>query len=295
MTSIAQCLAVVMLMLASAWSLADSQPQTASPDSSPADAPTLASAPREENGGYLEVGVLAGLRKSPYFGLPEDNAPEVLQPSLSLSLAGRYQYEGLFAEGYFGSAEGLVLGANLLNQALVSLDLVAMQGHPSVSGKDSNLLSEIRPRRGDLLGGVRSTLHYGDLIAQAHLLHDISQVHNGNVFGMKLGINQLVGNWNLHALVGANYRSRAVADYYFSLSEREIASLIYIENKVPEAFRAEAGWTPMFELGASYPLSERWVFRSLFRYQQLPEQWSGSALLIDDVDQEFLTSLSYVF
>jgi MipA family protein len=283
-------------------------------------------APAQENGGYLEVGILAGLYVSPLLGIPESNTSDQIHPKLGLNLNGRYQYEGAFLEAYFGSLEGLTLGYNFWQSDAWVLDLVGLREHGPMNERASRDYKDIEPRRGDFTLGLRTTYTHADYILQSHLLTDVSGTHGGHLFSWKFGRNWLVSNWNLHAVIGATYRSSAVTDYYYSQRKKDFPpqeypvdvesdelvvesdesdledDLILVEGtevlgdedfSLPAPLRG--GWVQVFEVGASFPINEKWVFRSFYRFQQLPGHWQRSMFFVGDHHQELMTSISYVF
>jgi outer membrane scaffolding protein for murein synthesis (MipA/OmpV family) len=49
------------------------------------------------------------------------------------------------------------------------------------------------------------------------------------------------------------------------------------------------------ELGATYPLSEKWVFRGLIRRIDIGSEAKHSPLILDDHGEIIATAISYVF
>ena len=49
------------------------------------------------------------------------------------------------------------------------------------------------------------------------------------------------------------------------------------------------------EFGATYPISEKWVFRSFLRRVQMDSSVTGSPLILDNHGDVVATSISYVF
>jgi outer membrane protein len=136
--------------------------------------------------------------------------------------------------------------------------------------------------------GFRATGYYENYIIQMHALTDISETHGGQDFSFKVGRYWQYKNWNLHAIQAVRYNSAAIANYYFSVQPEDAS------EKFPE-FHAHAGFNYVFELGATYPLSQKWVFRSSFRHVELEHQWAGSPLLVATHADTFINSISYVF
>ena len=121
-----------------------------------------------------------------------------------------------------------------------------------------------------------------------HGLTDISRTHYGELFSLKLARHWQYRNWNFHGIVGATYRSQEIADYYYSIDASEAS------EKYPE-YEAPAGMSYVSELGATYPLSEKWVLRGFIRRIDLDKNANDSPLILDDRSEMIATAISYVF
>jgi outer membrane scaffolding protein for murein synthesis (MipA/OmpV family) len=241
--------------------------------------------PDASDGGYVEVGGGALYLESPIYGVPEDGQEETV-PILTVN--ARYQFKGLFVEAFSESENSLNLGYNAWNSDHWLFDIIMSNQHYELSEEVSDKLAGLRRRKADMMSGVRFTGYYGSYITQLLLLHDISDTHHGHVGNFNIGRGWQARNWNLHALVGARYRSKKVNDYYFGVRDYEAS------EQFP-AYEAGDGTYYMAELGITYPVNENWVFRSFVRHTQLPDDLMGSPLIVDDKLLFFATSLNFVF
>jgi MipA family protein len=244
--------------------------------------------PQAGEGNYLELGFSLGAVRSPYFGVPEGNKKGEVNAMGSLDLNLRYQYKSFFAEAFSQSLEQFTFGYNFISGDRWSLDAVALQQHSAISEDESKDFKGLKKRKEDFMAGLRTTGYYGNYIVQLHALTDISEVHDGQVYSLKLARRWQYKNWNFHAIQSESYRTRRVVDYYFSV-EPEDAS-----EKFP-AFEASDGFTHTTEVGVTYPLSQKWVFRGLLRHIELDKQWTGSPLILSGHGDLLLASFSYVF
>lgn len=254
-----------------------------------------ASGPDSGNGGYVEVGAGLNTYTSPIVGLPEGNKKGEVHTEIFLDINARYQYNGWFMELFSQSLEQFTMGYNFFNGSNAynnegnwALDWVALAEHDEMSTEESNDYRGLKKRRGDFMSGPRATAYLGNYIVQLHALTDISSTHYGELFSLKLARHWQYRNWNFHGIVGATYRSREIADYYYSIDASEAS------EKYPEYY-APAGMSYVTELGATYPLSEKWVFRGFIRRIDLDRNANDSPLILDDRSEMIATAISYVF
>lgn len=253
-----------------------------------ADVRTGANNPHAGDGNYLELGSAAVVGTSPIYGLPEGNSEDKVYFGILLSANFRYQYKNFFAEGAAHSLEATTLGYHLADNEHWSLDAVMLQQNGEISKSLSKDLEGIKKRQADYMLGFRATGYYENYIIQMHALTDDGGAHGGQDFTFKVGRYWQYKNWNLHAIQAVRYNSEAIANYYFSVQHEDAS------EKFPE-FHAKAGLNYVFELGATYPLSQKWVFRSSLRHVELERQWAGSPLIVSTHVDAFINSISYVF
>lgn len=244
------------------------------------------SSPSDSNFIEVGLGVLAG--KGPIYGLPKGNVDGDTLTIAYVEINARVQYKGFFLEAFSQSLEDFTLGYNFLNTDTWSLDAVALEEHPAMDSKENKDYDGLKTRKGDYMFGPRATAYFGKYIVQLNALTDISGVHDGQFYSAKLAHHWQYKNWNYHAIAATSYRSQAVADYYFSVQAEDA------DEKFPE-FHASAGFTNVLEIGATYPISQKWVFRGLIRHFELSKQWGNSPLILTTHSSVVATSISYVF
>lgn len=247
-----------------------------------------ASSPNSTEGNYIEVGLGAAVGTGPVYGTPRGNTNGEILVIAYLDINARVQYKGFFLEAFSQSLEEFTLGYNFLNNDIWSLDLVGLNEHVGLDSAENSDYDGLKTRKADFMSGPRATAYFGKYILQLHALTDISGVHNGQVYSAKLAHHWQYKNWNYHAIVGTSYRTESVIDYYISVPHEEA------NEKFPE-FQASAGFTHVMEIGATYPISQKWVFRGLIRHSELEKQWDGSPLIVSTSPTIVAASVSYVF
>lgn len=244
--------------------------------------------PQASESNYVELGMSVGTFTSPFYGLPEGNDSHKTMGLLTLDLNLHLQYKGFFMEGFSQSLEQFTLGYHCTEGDQWSLDAVALEQHTEVSEDESKDLKGIKARYGDYMFGLRATGYYENYIVQLHALTDISDTHNGQVLSFKIARHWQYKNWNIHAIESASYRTASVANYYLGVEPQDATEKFH-------AFQARSGFTQVFEVGATYPINQKWVFRSLLRHIELDKQWRNSPLLTDTHGNMFVNSIDYVF
>lgn len=247
-----------------------------------------ASGPDTGDGGYFEIGMGMTSYTSPILGTPEGNKKDEIHTEAFLDVNARYQYRGFFAELFSQSLEQFTLGYNFHNGANWAIDWVGLVQHDEMSSEESNDYRGLKRRRGDFMSGPRATAYLGNYMVQLHALTDISNTHHGELYSLKFARHWQYRNWTIHGIVGATYRSRQITNYYFAIDETEAS------EKFP-VFTASSAVAYVGELGATYPLSERWVFRSLIRHIDIGTEAERSPLILDNHGDMIASSISYVF
>lgn len=253
-----------------------------------------ASGPDSGNGGYVEVGAGLTSYTSPIVGVPEGNQEGDVHTEIFLDINARYQYHGWFMELFSQSLEQFTMGYNFYNgsndytSGNWAIDWVALAEHDEMSAKETNDYRGLKARRGDFMSGPRATAYLGNYIVQLHALTDISRTHYGELYSLKLARHWQYRNWNFHGIVGGTYRSQEITNYYFSIDTDEASA------RYPE-YNAPAGMSYVAELGATYPISEKWVFRGFIRRIELESVATKSPLILDDHGEMIATAISYVF
>jgi MipA family protein len=233
---------------------------------------------------YVELEFATQVHDIPLKGVAENENDSDVNTSLVLSLNMHLQYKDWFVEGTSHSLEPFTFGYHIADGNGWSLDTVALGQNPEI-GDD---LKGIKKRKGDFMGGLRATGYYENYIVQLHALTDIDQVHYGQVYSAKIARHWQQKNWHFHTILGSSYRSQKVVDYYYSVQPEEVT------ESIPE-FHAQAGFINFIEAGATYPISQKWVFRSFIRHVQFDSRWADSPLMPTYHGSVIFTSISYVF
>jgi len=235
---------------------------------------------------YLELGVMVRVRDTQTF---KSSNGKGSYTSTGLFINGSYSWNNVFIENYSESGHGLVVGYNAFTNDDWSFDLMATTGLLKVSFEHDSLYS---PDKDELMVGGRLSGYVGNNIVQFSINQDATGDHNGTTASALIGRNWQLRNWNFHGIIGAEYVSAKLNDYYVGVSEESSAHLDTLD-----AYKAGDSVSFSTELGVTYPISEDWVFRA-----------TGSAITIPDaitdsprrrskksVATSFRTSLSFVF
>lgn len=244
------------------------------------------SSPSDSN--FIDVGLGVAVGKAPIYGLPEGNVDGETLTIGYVEINARVQYKGFFLEAFSQSLEDFALGYNFLSTDKWSLDVVSLQEHPALDPEENDDYEGLKERKGDYMLGPRATAYFGKYIVQVNALTDISGVHDGKFFSVKVARHWQYKNWNYHAILATSYRSQAIADYYFSVDAEDA------NEKFPE-FQARSGFNNVVEIGATYPISQKWVFRGFVRHFELNSQWDDSPLIVTTHPTMVAASVNYVF
>jgi MipA family protein len=245
------------------------------------------------DGGYFELG--ASVYGTNQLDIRQTEH-ESIQPSLLIS--GMYQYKGLFAEMIHQSQDGVNLGINLWNSANWSLDFLAANFQSSTGRSEHSELSQLdEDERNQYLmetdsifigAGFRATRYWDDhYVFQYRIVSDYFDAQ-GVVSSARLGKSWQVRNWNFHALGSVEYASAKLSRNLFGVSREEATALF------PE-YRPSSAVTYGMELGVAYPLSEKLVFRTVYRLKVLSKEITASPFNQADYGSFFNASISYVF
>lgn len=275
------------LIVCCAWIIAGIALNSAAGDLSN-DVRKGAAGPNSGDGGYFEIGMGVTAYTSPILGAPEGNEKGEIHPEILIDINARYQYRGFFAELFSQSLEQFTLGYNFYNGESWAVDWVGLLQHDEMNAKESKDYRGLKRRRDDFMSGPRATAYLGNYIVQLHALTDISNTHHGELYSLKLARHWQYRNWTIHGILGATYRSHQITNYYFAIDESEAS------EQFP-AFAASSAVSYVGELGATYPLSEKWVFRSFIRRIDIGSEATQSPLILDRHGDMIASAISYVF
>jgi len=245
------------------------------------------------DGGYLKVGLGYKNEVSPY----EDKVE-----GLSLFVNGRYQWNGLFVEAFYGAnerSEGLSIGYNFYNTEHWNFDINTVKAHGEIRVNiydgNENLYQQYDKTE---MIGLRATGHFGQtsvqfLVAPYSLNDDYD---DGLYASMWLGQSWQIKNWELRSSIGVEYRSEEITDYYYGISAEQ-ATTHFGE------FDPEAGLNVTAQVSMSYPISRHVLFESYLRHTNYSSAVENNPVLnyassLDtrsDKKTEFGVLLSYVF
>jgi outer membrane scaffolding protein for murein synthesis (MipA/OmpV family) len=232
---------------------------------------------------YFEIGLMHIVVDEPTFV----NNKRGRNSNLSLLLNGSYSWNNFFIENYSESNHGVVVGYNAFNNGNWSFDLMVTTDLLKTNFENSGRYVDAL----DLTVGGRLSGSWGNNIVQFAINQDATGDHNGTTASALIGRSWQVRNWNFHGIIGAEYASAKVNDYYAGVSE-ETASRTRLDVY-------EAGGSLNFstEVGVTYPITEDWVFRATARVATRPDEIIDSPRFskLDSVATSLRTSLSYVF
>jgi len=243
---------------------------------------------------YLETGLMYTAGSGPSFG--DDGNWSGTKLLINFS----YNWNDLFVENYSESGTGIVFGYNAFNNDNWSLDLTVTtdwwQKNFDNKGRYPALNNE--KYSDPLTVGVRLTSYLGNNVVQFSVNQDATGDHNGTTISALIGRNWQVRNWNFHGIVGVEYASVKLNDYYIGVSDARAASprFDFIEGGT-SAYEAGDSVSFSTELGVTYPITQDWVFRATGRVATISDEITDSPYYVtkDSVATSFRTSLSYVF
>ena len=243
---------------------------------------------------YLELGIMFSAGNAPSF----DNESNFIDVSWVVN--GSYNWNGLFIENYSESGHGITFGYNAFNNDNWSLDLTVTTDwwqnnfdnngqYPGLNNKDYS---------DPLTVGTRLTGYLGNNTVQFSIDQDATGEHNGTTVSALIGRNWQVRNWNFHGIVGVEYSSAQLNEYYVGVSaERAASSRFAHRQNAVSAYEAGDSFSFSTELGVTYPISENWLFRATARAATISDELTDSPYYVvkESLSTSFRTSLSYVF
>jgi outer membrane scaffolding protein for murein synthesis (MipA/OmpV family) len=245
----------------------------------------------DRSDGYAEFSFMLGTGREPLIGFNGKNSIEESDDQinfLNLGLDARFRYKDVFIELVEDSFSNITLGYIVSTSNSGSLELIGTNVFDIVERDEIPGLESINDRDGDFNLGFRSSTYRGDSVFQFELMADVSNAHEGVIGAVHVGRQKQIRNWNLHGLLGARLFSDKVADYYMGVSPDEATA------DIPE-YRAKAGVLPSIQVGATLPLSEKWIFETQVQYTHLPDSISDSPLAQGDAIYAAQVGVSYVF
>lgn len=241
--------------------------------------------------GYAEISFAVGAGREPLIGF---NGKDSIEESddqinfLKIGLDARYRYKDFFIELVEDSFSNITFGYIVSTSDSGSLELIGTNLFNPVERDHVPGLESMEDRDGDFNLGLRSSVYRGNTVFQFELMGDVSSSHEGVIGAVHVGRQKQIRNWNLHGLLGARLFSDEVADYYLGVTAEEATATL------PE-YRGKAGVLPSLQIGATLPLSEKWIFEAQAQYTHLPDGISESPLTQGDAIYAAQLGVSYVF
>lgn len=223
---------------------------------------------RTESSGHLSLGIGYVSSRSLFQGE---------QAIGRLFISGRYQWKGLFVE-YTDVPSGdrgiPTIGFNFYSSDHWYYDVVAA-GTDHAHSYRLYLNGEIKmshARDQSSGSGFRATGAYGDNTLQFVVLPLMHGKHDSGYYASAwLARDWQLKNWTFQGVLGAQYRSEEIMDYYYGYSEAEGKGFF-------PAYEAKAGTHYSLQLDASYPLSRHWVVHHYVRHVEYPRSIKDSPL-----------------
>lgn len=238
---------------------------------------------------FIDFGISFATGKLPLVGFNgqdiEDSDDRL--HNLSLGFEARLEYKRFFVETIDNSFSNITLGYNAHATEKSNTELILTSLFGYIERDDITGLESITDRDGDISAGIRSSHYFGDSIVQVELLSDIANAHNGISASVQLGHQKQIRNWNLHGLVGLRYFSDNLLDHYFGVSADEATASL-------PTYNANSGFLPIIQLGATKPLSEKWIFRTTAEYARIPDEVVNSPLAQGDTAYTLMAGVYYV-
>ncbi len=246
--------------------------------------------PDSGGGSFVDFGISLVTGKLPLVGFNDreiEDSDDRLN-GLHLGIEARLEYKRFFIETIDNSFSNITLGYNASATEKSSVELIVASMFDNIERDDIAGLETITDRDGDISAGIRSSHYFGDSILQVELVSDIANAHNGVSASVQLGHQKQIRNWNVHGLVGLRYFSDSILNHYFGVSADEATASL-------PAYTADSGFLPLIQLGATKPLSEKWIFRTTAEYARLPDEVVDSPLAQGDVAYTLMAGVYYVF
>jgi len=222
---------------------------------------------------HIELSLLFGFGSFPLIGFNSANTLGESEDDafyFDFVIEGRVQHKKYFLELSRQSLDTYALGYSLYDNDQGSFELLAARLFSEITRGHVDGFRLVEPREADINLGFRHSRYLDDSILQTEIGTNFSSEHFGYVGSVQLGHQKQFGNWRWHGLLGMRYFSDGVLNQYFSVSPNENAGI--------GEYIASDGFMASFQLGASYPLSEKFVFNVNFEFDEFPRAISKSPL-----------------
>jgi len=223
----------------------------------------------DRSGGFLKLGFGYNIVTNPYND--EENG-------MSLFLNARYQWESqVFVEAAFYRVlnSGINIGYNFYNTERWNFDLVTNIAH---GANETGFIDQgkVFYKKSDItrMAALRTTGSFDKTTVQFVVAPYSFNDEYDNALYASVWIDQSfqVKNWELYAAFGLEYRSEDMLDYYYGI-EADRATDNF------KAYNPSSGIDTTAELGASYPINNKWLFETYYRYTRLADSITDSPIM----------------
>jgi outer membrane protein len=149
-------------------------------------------------------------------------------------------------------------------------------------------IDDIANRKWAINGGIRG--HYFSANGEWLLTfqQDISDVHKGQQVGLEYSHRWLWHDFRLGLRVGSDWKSAALIDYYYGVSQRD--------TKLSEFyFNGKSGWQTYLSINAQKPINENWSWLANIGYRRLPTSLTDSPLIEQNNISNVFLGVAYRF
>ncbi len=126
---------------------------------------------------------------------------------------------------------------------------------------------------------------------EARLLHDINNVYHGLNGRLSVYKKLQFSHWhNTQFTLGAgvNWQSKAQANYYYGLSEKDNVGLKHI-------YQARSGIQPFISFNLAHKINNNWQFKLALKHERLDDNLTNSPLIEDDHISSAFIGVVYAF
>lgn len=218
-----------------------------------------------------------------------------------LSIHGRYQWRGLFIElpsPTSGAVSGPTIGYNFLNTEHWFFDAVYVwiDGDHRLNGTINGERVDFYREQSESFGLRATGIYGGNTLQFAVLPFNNEEYDRGTYASAYIARDWQLSNWTVRGVVGAQYRSDEIMDFYFGVDSDEATPLL------PQ-YTAKAGTRLSMQLEALYPLTTNVVLSGYVAHREFSDSAKESPIIrfvkeVDDrPDNESQVGvvLSYVF
>ena len=149
-------------------------------------------------------------------------------------------------------------------------------------------IDDIANRKWAVNGGIRG--HYFSTVGewQLALLQDISNVHKGQLVALQYSRKWLWRDFQMRLRLGTDWKSAALLDYYYGVSERDTTLTEYY-------FNGKSGWQTYLSINVLKPINENWSWLAKMSYRRLPNSLTDSPLIEQNNVSNVFLGVAYRF